>query len=226
VALSPARARVDHLVVMAGSLQEGVAWCESVLGVTPGPGGRHAFMGTHNRLLNIASASFERAYLEIIAIDPQAPAPDRQRWFDMDTPALRHRIALQGPQLTHFVVRVPDAASAVHTWRALGLEPGETLPASRMTPRGELRWKITLREDGARLFDGVLPTLIEWGQTHPTDDMPLSGVHLEALEARHPRPGELAAACTAIDLDGVITHAGEPGLCATLHTPQGRVILR
>ena len=33
---------VDHLVIAAATLDEGVAWCEATLGVTPGPGGRHA----------------------------------------------------------------------------------------------------------------------------------------------------------------------------------------
>ncbi len=226
MALNPGGVRVDHLVVVAGSLEEGVAWCEATLGVTPGPGGRHTFMGTHNRLLAIGSASFPDTYLEIIAIDPQAPAPARPRWFDMDSPHLRQRIATQGPQLMHFVARVPDVAAAARALRALGQEPGEILPASRMTPRGELRWKITVRDDGARLFDGVLPTLIEWGPTHPADDMAPCGIRLESLEIHHPAHRELAAACAAIDLRDVLTRPGEAGLAATLHTPTGRVTLR
>ncbi|MEY2618488.1 MAG: hypothetical protein RL522_1490 [Pseudomonadota bacterium] len=220
------RACVDHLVVMADSLEAGVAWSEAVLGVTPGPGGQHAFMGTHNRLLLVSSPSFEDAYLEIIAIDPQGPAPARRRWFDMDMPELRERIATQGPQLTHFVTRVPDAASAVHAWRALSLDPGEVLPASRMTPQGQLRWKITLRDDGARLLDGTLPTLIEWGPTHPSANMPRAPIWLESLEASHSAHHELAAAYAAIDLRNVSVKHGAPGLAATLHTPKGRVTLR
>ena len=66
---------VDHLVVAAPSLEAGVAWCEATLGVTPGPGGRHPQFGTHNRLLKIASEAYPQAYLEIIAIDPQAAPP-------------------------------------------------------------------------------------------------------------------------------------------------------
>jgi hypothetical protein len=31
--------QLDHLVVAARTLDEGVAWCEATLGVTPGPGG-------------------------------------------------------------------------------------------------------------------------------------------------------------------------------------------
>jgi len=226
VALSPAKARVDHLVVMAHTLDEGVAWCESTLGVTPGPGGQHAFMGTHNRLLQIASASFAQAYLEIIGIDPLAPAPARRRWFDMDSPALRQHIASNGPQLTHFVTRVSDISTSSNAWRALDLDPGEVLPASRMTPQGELRWKISIREDGARLFDGMLPTLIEWGSTHPTHDMAPSGIRLESLQACHPAEPALAAAFAAIGLDEVATSSGEVGLTATLHTPRGLVTLR
>ena len=63
-------AQLDHLVIAAASLAEGVAWCEATLGVVPGPGGSHPLMGTHNRLLHIASAAFPQAYLEIIAIEP------------------------------------------------------------------------------------------------------------------------------------------------------------
>ena len=51
-------AQLDHLVVMATTLDQGVAWCEATLGVTPGPGGEHPLMGTHNRLLSIASERF------------------------------------------------------------------------------------------------------------------------------------------------------------------------
>ena len=48
--------QLDHLIVAAATLAEGVAWCEDMLGVTPGPGGQHPLMGTHNRLLKIATA--------------------------------------------------------------------------------------------------------------------------------------------------------------------------
>lgn len=225
MALNTGSTRVDHLVVTAGSLEEGVAWCEAALGVTPGPGGRHDFMGTHNRLLAISSASFPNAYLEIIAIDPQAPAPGRPRWFDLDSPALRQHIATHGPQLTHFVARVPDVAAAARALQGLGQEPGAVRPASRMTPHGELRWQITVRDDGARLFDGMLPTLIEWGSTHPTHDMALSGISLESLQACHPANQALAAAFTAIGLGEVAIRPGEPRLVATLLTPKGRVTL-
>ena len=218
-------AHIDHLVVMADSLAQGVRWCEEMLGITPGPGGRHVFMGTHNRLIRIDSPAYPLAYLEIIAIDPQAPAPAGSRWFDMDDPALRARIAAQGPALTHFVVRVDDALQAVRAWQALGIEPGAVVPAARETARGRLEWKITLREDGRRLFDGALPTLIEWGPVHPASSLEDSGIQLESLTLIHRRQADLQTAFDAIGLAGVSTGVGPPALCATLRTPQGLVRL-
>ena len=95
---------LDHLVIAAHTLAQGAAWCQATLGVVPGPGGRHAFMGTHNRLLRIDSAGFAQAYLEIIAIDPEAPPPGRPRWFGLDEPALQARLR-HAPRLLHAVLR-------------------------------------------------------------------------------------------------------------------------
>jgi len=170
---------LDHLVVGAATLEEGVAWCERVLGVTPVPGGKHALMGTHNGLLNISSPHFPRAYLEIIAIDPEAPPPGRARWFDLDQPTVREALA-RGPGLIHWVSRVPNLDAALANWRGEGVDAGEAVEASR----GNLRWRIALREDGRRLRREALPVLIEWGQAHPTDTMPASGVQLLGFEAR------------------------------------------
>ncbi|MBX3606128.1 MAG: VOC family protein [Piscinibacter sp.] len=170
---------LDHLVIGAATLAQGVAWCEAVLGVTPSAGGAHPLMSTHNRLLRIDSARFPRAYLEIIAIDPAAPPPGRARWFDLDDAAMQRRLQ-QGPALIHWVARVGDLDAASGAWRAAGLERGEALAASR----GTLRWRIAVRPDGARLADGALPTLIEWGTDHPCDALPASGVALERLDLR------------------------------------------
>jgi hypothetical protein len=216
-----ARAQVDHLVVMATTLAQGVQWCEATLGVTPGPGGQHALMGTHNRLFKIASSRHPQAYFEIIAIDPQAPPPDRARWFDMDNQALQQSIAAHGPRLIHFVASVPDADTAVRSLHALGIERGAVLQASRPTANGLLQWRISVRDDGQRLFDGCLPTLIQWGQTHPMHGMVDSGVTLEELMVTHPQARELGSAYQAIDLDNVSLCMGPTRLCARLRTPAG-----
>ena len=227
---APPLATLDHLVVLATSLASGVAWAEATLGVTPGPGGEHPLMGTHNRLLRLRSSNDEpgAAYLEIIAINPAATPtlqPPERRWFDMDDPALRERVAQMGPQLVHWVARVPDLTAALQAWRELGIDRGEARAASRPTPGGLLQWQISLRPDGQRLFDGCLPTLIEWGPHHPTAAMPDSGLALQSLTLQHPQAALLQAACQAIGLDAALITVGPARLSAQLRTPSGPLTL-
>lgn len=217
-------AQVDHLVVAAQSLDQGVQWCEATLGVTPHAGGEHPLMGTHNRLLRLSTPQYARAYLEIIAINPHAKPPGRVRWFDLDDPKLQRAIHLQ-PRLVHFVARTSDAASALKALHRLGIDRGPLLHAERATPAGLLRWQITVRSDGQRLFYGALPTLIQWEQMHPADEMRPSGLALQSLHACHPRLADLQSAHAAIGLTGVTAEQGAPNLCATLATPKGIVTL-
>jgi hypothetical protein len=218
-------ARVDHLVVAAADLEQGAAWCEATLGVTPQSGGEHPLMGTHNRLLRVATVNYPRAYLEIIAIQP-GRAPQRpRRWFDLDEEAVREALRRDGPRLLHFVASVPAIETGVSALREAGHDRGEIVRASRMTARGLLEWQITIRSDGQRLLAGTLPTLIQWGETHPAAAMPESGVTLQALCAYAPRTEQLEAAYRAIGLEGVAVKQGPDGLCAVLDTPRGRIKL-
>jgi len=209
---------LDHLVVGARTLEEGVAWCEATLGVTPGPGGRHALMSTHNRLLNISSDAFPRSYLEIIAIDPEAPPPSRTRWYDLDDAALQAALA-QGPRLIHWVARSSSLQAHLSALSAAGWDGGEAIHVER----GELHWQISVRPDGQRLCDGVLPTLIEWGPTHPCDDMPASGVRLHSLTTE----GLPAPAMSALQPEGIndLPESTTAKLKAVFSTPRGRVEL-
>lgn len=221
-------ASVDHLVVMATDLAQGVAWCEATLGVTPGLGGEHPLMGTHNRLMKIATAGHRTVYLEIIAINTVAPhaVPARaRRWFDMDDPALQAHVAHRGPTLTHFVAGVPDIAASVSTLAAQGIDRGAVLQASRPTANGLLQWQISVRDDGQRLFDGCLPTLIQWGSTHPTDAMPTSGITLQSLQVQHPQTAALNAAYAALHLSSVTVGTGAARISASLKTPKGVVTI-
>lgn len=212
---------VDHLVVAAATLAQGAAWCEATLGVTPGPGGRHALMGTHNRLLKVATEAFPQAYLEIIAIDPEAPPPGRARWFGLDDPALQARIAEQ-PRLVHVVAR--SAMLDMHRWGLItvGCQPGDPVSAGRDTPQGRLQWQMLLRSDGRLECGGALPTLIQWQGTHPAAAMPDAGLTLQALVLR----GVPERARAVLRLRGVGYAAGPgPALRATLATPLGEVTL-
>lgn len=209
--------QVDHLVVGARSLDDGVAWCEATLGVTPAPGGQHPLMGTHNRLVKIASETFPDAYLEIIAIDPAAPAPGRARWFGLDEADLA-----AGPRLLHWVAR----STQLDLHRAglvdVGQQAGEPLAAGRDTPAGPLAWRILVRDDGRLLCGGALPTLIQWQGRHPAAALPDAGVTLTALAvAGLPEP------VAGVLRPRGVTIASGPGtaVAATLSTPKGEVLL-
>lgn len=190
---------VDHLVVAANTLEEGRAWCEEVLGVSPQPGGRHALMGTHNLLLNISAPNYPRCYLEIIAIDPEAADPGRPRWFDLDQPAVRERLK-EGPALLHWVARVPSLDAALAYWLGEGIDAGKPVEAAR----GDLSWRIALRDDGRRLRKEGLPTPIEWhGSAHPTDQLPDSGVQLLSFEARDGLSAQLSTPKGDVELQAI-----------------------
>jgi Glyoxalase-like domain len=213
---------------MADTLQAGVDWCERTLGVSPGPGGQHPLMGTHNRLLRIDSAHWPGAYLEIIAIEPGAPAlrePPLRRWFDMDDPTLMTAVHTQGPRLVHWVARTASLEQALEATHQAGWDRGERLKASRMTPQGLLAWEISVRPDGQRLLGGVLPTLIEWGPVHPTEAMATSGVRLRQLRLQHPEHHRLATWAHTVGLQQVCWQDGPACLEASLETPRGTVHL-
>ena len=212
---------VDHLVVAASTLAQGVAWCEATLGVTPGPVGKHPLMGTHNRLLKVATPAFPEAYLEIIAIDPEAPPPGRVRWFGLDKPELQ-RSLIVAPRLIHWVAR--STMLDMHRWGLInvGHAPGEPVAASRDTPAGLLSWEILVREDGALLCGGALPTLIQWQGLHPTQHMADSGLGLQALSVHG--VGERARDVLRARAVQVLAAPGA-ALNATLTTPKGDVVL-
>jgi len=230
------KTQIDHLVVVASSLDVGVQWCEATLGITPSAGGEHEKYGTHNRLFKIATPQYPLAYFEIIAINPEAVIPKRlqvTRWFDMDDPVLQKTVA-QEPRLVHFVSSTEDIKAARHSWRTQGIERGQIVHASRKSSKGMLHWQITVREDGERLFNGCLPTLIQWGKPdatdplrlHPRNSLPRSGVTLQSLTLHHPSSAKLQTALDGVGLTGVEVVDGPANLVATLQTPKGLVQLQ
>jgi hypothetical protein len=197
-------ARIDHLVVTAPTLAAGIDHVRAALGVPLQPGGRHARMGTHNCLLRLGPA----AYLEVIAVDPEAPRPEVPRWFQLDLPG--------PPRLATWVARTGDIRAAAACSPAFGrIEPME---------RGALRWEITLPEGGGLPFDGIAPSLIQWRtEPHPAALLADSGCALAGLEGVHPRAAELSGLLAAIGFRGgfSLTAHGPPRLTARIRTPTG-----
>ncbi|MEX5727270.1 hypothetical protein Ga0609869_000623 [Rhodovulum iodosum] len=204
--------RLDHLAVAAENLEAGVAAVEAALGVGLAPGGAHAAMGTHNRLLHLGPG----LYLEVIAIDPAAPAPGRARWFDLD------RFA-GPPRLSNWIARCEENGLEA----ALAAAPAGTGRPMALS-RGELNWRMAVPEDGRLPFDGAFPAFIEWqGVAHPAARLPDAGCRLVALDIHHPEAVALGEALRGvIDEPMVALHEGpEKALRAVIDTPSGRRVL-
>jgi hypothetical protein len=60
--------RLDHITVVAPSLEIGSTYVKAALGVVPGAGRTHPGMATHNLLLALGPTM----YLEVISPDPRA----------------------------------------------------------------------------------------------------------------------------------------------------------
>ena len=211
-------AQIDHLVVATRDLATGARWLEDQLGATLAPGGVHAAMGTHNRLLHLEGRP--NLYLELIAIDPAAASPARARWFGLDSPAVQARL-VERPRLIHWVARSDDLA------REATPAHGDILAMQR----GDFRWRITVPEDGFPPGAGLVPTLIQWDvPTHPAERLPESGCTLTKLEGFHPAPANIATALAGLGLAReLVLFPAEPDepaqLVAYLKTPRGLVEL-
>lgn len=207
---------IDHIAICCSDLETGARAFEDQTGLTLSPGGQHPDFGTHNRLLRLGATQ----YLELIAIDPNAPAPDRARWFDLD--------AFEGPaKLTNWIVRAADMGAA----RArLSQEVLQATGAPMALSRGDLRWDLTVPETGRMPYDNCAPALISWGAEdggqirHPTDRLPDAGCHLRKLTISHPQADQMASTYGQIEAAQFVQ--GPPGLTAEIGTPNGRITLR
>jgi len=200
--------RIDHLVITSPTLELGADYVHQELGVMPEPGGEHARMGTHNLLLRTG----ETSYLEVIAVNPALPPPERPRWFELD--------ALQPgalPRLATWVARTKD----IHALCAAA-----PLPIGPVTPmsRGDLDWLIAAPDDGSLIMDGLCPYLIQWSSAgHPAWRLPDRELYLLGLEAVHPDPDHMTDIWDRLNLKDqlVVSQGDPPRLVAHFETPHG-----
>lgn len=199
---------LDHFAISTTALDTGAAEIEQALGVALAPGGQHAAMGTHNRLLSLGPEE----YLEVIAIDPAGSAPAQPRWFDFDNFAGVTRS-------TTWICRCDDLEAAL-----------AAAPEGVGTPwdlaRGDLRWRMAVPGDGKLPFDGLFPALIEWqGDAHPAPRLPDAQVRLKALHLISPQADALRAALAPLIDDPrlQIRDGAAPAMQAVLSTPSGEI---
>ncbi|QBY01059.1 VOC family protein [Rhodophyticola sp. CCM32] len=197
---------LDHIALATTDLTSGTAWVETAFAVPMAPGGQHKEMGTQNRLLSLGP----KEYLELIAINPDAPGPAQPRWFDLDT--------FTGPTRPRaWIAQVPDLEAAI-----AAAPEGIGVPWSLQ--RNDLTWKMAIPKTGKLPFDGLFPALIEWqGQTHPAPHLPDQGIRLTRLQLSHPGADALRAAMTPICDDPRLQVISGDTACLSLRfdTPNG-----
>ncbi|WOI55348.1 VOC family protein [Palleronia sp. LCG004] len=200
---------IDHLAIVATDLDEGTSAVEQMLGAKLEPGGRHPVMGTHNRVLSLGSD----VYLEVIAVDPEADAPDRSRWFALDE--------VSGPpRLGNWVARCTDLRAQ------LGEAPmgmGEVMEFER----GDLAWSMAVPRSGRLPEDGILPALIQWKGARPQSRLAESPVKLKRIVLGHPEMERITAEWPALAqmTQVALEITPTPSLVAEIVTPRGLVSL-
>jgi hypothetical protein len=199
---------LDHLAVVTRDLNEGRAVVEAELGVVLQPGGQHARFGTHNLLLGLADG----LYLEVIAIDPEAPDPGVARWFDLDQ---RQGVA----RLGNWICRSNDLSAMLSRFPEAG--------APVALSRGDLNWRMAVPRDGRLPFDNCFPALMQWEcAAHPAVGLTPSGCRLLRLIVAHPEAAELSAQLQPVlTNERIVFEVGSPGLKAEIMTPSGLRVL-
>ncbi len=200
---------LDHIVIAGETLDAATAYVEDLLGLHLQPGGKHPAFGTHNRLLGLD----EGLYLEAIAIDPDAAAPDRPRWYDLDT--------FRGAaRLSNWACRTQDMNAAL---AALPEGTGEPVSVSR----GDLRWQMAVPATGRLPYDNCAPALLQWeGPHHPVQRLAPSGCRMRRLIVTHPEAERLAEAIRpGLSDPRVVYETGPAGLRAEIETPAGLRVL-
>jgi hypothetical protein len=150
---------LDHLIVGARDLDEGIAYLEKLSGYRAAYGGSHPGRGTRNALLKLGG---HHSYLEILAPDPEQPA---LLWH-------KELATLDEPRVVGCAERVNDINALAAHLRKRGVEVIGPTPGSRTRPNGEiLRWTLLLCADDR---EGILPLYIAWDSDspHPSDDAP------------------------------------------------------
>ncbi len=209
VLLRAAREVLDHLIVGAASLAEGVAFVRAELGVEPRYGGRHPGAGTENALISLGG----RRYLEVLA-----PAPGEEL-----ARGLAGLAALERPTLWGWAIGTDDAGALAVIADQLGIVHTPVTGGDRQRADGTyVRW----RNLAVQLALGdAAPFFIEWSadSPHPSEDAP-TGVTLRALNVLHPDPDAAYAALARLGYSVDVARADAPGLTAELESLAGNVV--
>lgn len=205
--------KLDHLTVIAPTLQEGVAHVRACLDLDVPFGQRHAYMGTHNHLLQLGDG----VYLEIIALDPDGSAPNRKRWFGLDDQKKVRADWDAGRRLRGWVARTDDIDAVLAGREAIfGRKVGLPMEAPS--------FDFALKDDGSLPLDGAAPSIIDRrGKARSMAGITDLGARLREFWVEHPDPASLVALYRKLDIDRspISVHGPSLRYCAQMETPSG-----
>ncbi len=174
--------QLDHITIIAPSLADGVAHVRECLGIDVPFGRHHQDMGTHNHLLRLG----ESVYLEIIAVNPDAPRPPHPRWFGLDDQEAVRAAWDNGFRLRGWVARTTDIDSVLARHE-------ELLGKKTQLSAGASFFFFSIPADGSLPLGGVAPSVIDRGGRPPSvAAMADLGAELRAVIVEHPKPDDVA----------------------------------
>lgn len=186
-----ANLHLDHLTVIAPTLAEGVAHVRACLNLDVPFGQRHAYMGTHNHLLQLGGS----VYLEIVALDPEGRAPGRPRWFGLDDQKSVRATWDEGRRLRGWVART-DGIDAILAGRESIFGRKVALPTDAPT------FDFAIPDDGSLPFDGAMPSLIDRrGKPRSMATVADLGARLQSFGLAHPEPARIVQLYRDLNVD-------------------------
>jgi hypothetical protein len=205
--------KLDHLTVIAPTLSEGVAHVRACLDLDVPFGQRHVYMGTYNHLLQLG----DMVYLEIIALDPDAQAPARARWFGLDNKKAVMADWAAGRRLRGWVART-DVMDAVVAGRENIFGRKTALPWTNSS------FDFAIPDDGSLPLDGAVPSIIDRrGKARSTANIADLGARLKSFSLQHPEATSLSVLYQTLGIDRspLIVQGSDLRYRAQIETPAG-----
>ncbi len=204
---------LDHLTLIAPTLEEGVAHVRDCLDIDVPFGTRHAYMGTHNHRLQLGG----RVYLEIVAVDPKATAPGRPRWFGLDDQDNVRKEWEAGRRLRGWVARTDNMDATLSSYEGI-------FGAHVSLPPEAPEFGFSIPQGGGLPLDGAAPSWIDH-RSEPTamESIPDLGARLVSFTMTHPDLPAVTALYESLAISGAPTLVEGPQLRyhATIDTPSG-----
>ena len=205
--------QLDHLTIIAPTLDEGVSHVRDCLGLDVPFGQKHSFMGTYNHLLQLGNS----VYLEIVALDPAGTNPDRKRWFGLDNQEKVRSDWDAGLRLRGWVARTNSIDRV--------LEGRDEIFGQKVSlPENNPMFDFAIPDDGSLPLDGAAPSIIDrYGKPRSMNNISDLGARLKAFTLEHPDPGSIGALYEEVGIVHApsIIEAKSLRYHAQIYTPDG-----